>query len=278
MPMTDVNADFYVTAATVIPVIFLGLVLQGGMWAWLSRRIKTLSGQPTRLGVAVSLLQLFALAVLVANTVAEIVALHALQTSHSSATASDTVFWSSVFLLILLAISLATRIPGLIRTDLDAIKLDLEDDEELQWSGMVSRLTRPVVRTPKIFGMRLGIGNPAPSVSGKMFVTDKRLVWLSPGEMGFLGGRRVEIRAGEFASIDERRLTRLAQLAILLRGRFLHLLLTLLLSPIEVSSTNGNSYTFYVFADHAEIMPYLMALRDAGQAEGGSAQPAETTG
>jgi|SRR5579863_3144574 len=276
--MTDVNADFYVTAATVIPVIFLGLVLQGGMWAWLSRRIKTLSGQPTRLGIAVSLLQLFALAVLVANTVAEIVALHALQTSHSSATASGTVFWSTVFLLILLAISLATRIPGLIRTDLDAIKLDLEDDEELQWSGLVSRLTRPIGRTPEIFGMRFGIENPAPSVSGKMFLTDKRLVWLSPGEMGFLGGRRVEVRVGEFASVEEGRLTRLAQLGILLSGRFLHLLLTLLLSPIEVSTTNGNSYTFYVFADHAEIMPYLMALRDAGPADDGSAQPAETTG
>jgi hypothetical protein len=55
-----------------------------------------------------------------------------------------------------------------------------------------------------------------------------------------------------------------------LGGRVLHLLLTLLLSPIEVSSTSGNSYTFYVFADHAEIMPYLMALRGAGPGRAGS--------
>jgi hypothetical protein len=175
-------------------------------------------------------------------------------------------------------ISLATRIPGLVRTDLDAIKLDLEDDEELQWSGLASRLTRPIVRTRKIFGVRLEMANPAPTVSGKMFVTDKRLVWLAPGEMGYLGGRRVEIRAGEFASVDERRLTRLSQLGILLSGRVLHLLLTLLLSPIEVSSTKGDSYTFYVLADRAELLPYLTALRGAGPGRAGSTPSAEVSG
>lgn len=275
--MTDVNANFYVTAATVIPVIFLGLVLQGGLWAWLSRKIKTLSGQPTRLGAAVSFFQFFALAILVANTIAEIVALHALQTGHSSATASGTVFWSAVFLIILLAISLATRIPGLVRTDLDAIKLDLEDDEELRWSGLVPRLPRPIVRTRKIFGMRFEMTNPAPMSSGKMFITDRRLVWLPPGEMGLFGGRRVEIRAGEFARIDDRHPPGLPWLSFLLRGRFLRLLMTAVFSPIEVDSTSGNSYTFYVAASHVEIMPYLMALRNAGPAGDGSAQPDEAT-
>jgi hypothetical protein len=276
--MTDVNADFYVTAATVIPVIFLGLVLQGGLWVWLSKRIKTLSGQQTRLGAAISFLQFFALAILVANTVAEIVALHALQTGHSSATASGTVFWSAVFLLILLAISLATRIPGLVRTDLDAIELNLEDNEELHWSGLVPRLLRPLVRTRKIFGMRFEMANPAPMSSGKMFITDKRLVWLPPGEMGLLGGRRIEIRAGEFASIQERRPSGLSWLRSLWRGRFLHLLVTLVFSPIEVGSTDGRSFTFYVSADHAEIMPFLTALRGAEPPGDVAAQPGQATG
>lgn len=35
------NADFYVTAASVIPVIFLGLILEGGLWDWIAGRIRT---------------------------------------------------------------------------------------------------------------------------------------------------------------------------------------------------------------------------------------------
>jgi hypothetical protein len=129
--MSDVTADFYVTEATVIPVIFLALVLQSGLWVRLGRRITRLSSQRTRLGLTITVLQFFALAILVANTIAEIVALHALQTGHSGASASGTIFWSTVFLLILLAISLAARIPGLVWVNFDAIKLDLEDGEEL---------------------------------------------------------------------------------------------------------------------------------------------------
>jgi hypothetical protein len=106
-----------------------------------------------------------------------------------------------------------------------------------------------------------------------MFITNKRLVWIPPGEMGSLGGRRIEIRAGEFDSADWHWPPGLSRLGIPWRDRIARLLMTLAFSPLVVRSADKRSYAFYVSAKHADIMPHLTALCRAGRAAQAATPP-----
>lgn len=92
------SSDFYVTTATVIPVIFLALVLEGGLWEWVSNQIKA-PGIVTMLSrIFVSMVELFALAVLLAGTVSEILALHVILREQTNVNTENFIFTQPHFL------------------------------------------------------------------------------------------------------------------------------------------------------------------------------------
>ncbi len=73
---SDTNSpDFYVAAATIIPVLFLALVLEGGLWKWIQEQASAASDPPVVIRAFVSLLQSFAVFVLIAGALGEITAL-----------------------------------------------------------------------------------------------------------------------------------------------------------------------------------------------------------
>jgi len=101
------SSDFYVTTATVIPVVFLALVLEGGLLEWISRRIKASDVVTMPVRILVSMLQLFAVIVLLAGTVSEILALHVILRKQTTVNTENVIFYSTAFLIILLGITLA---------------------------------------------------------------------------------------------------------------------------------------------------------------------------
>lgn len=180
---TDFNADFYVATATIIPVVFLALAIEGGLWEWISGRIKT-GGIPTVPARAfVSLLQLFAVLVIFAATLSEVLALFCLWQKYDNKITGSIVFLSTVLLVLLLGLVLAARIPGVfIIQGSNALEIELEDDEEiLHWSASCTKLAIA----------------PLPYwVWGKLFITDKRIVWMTSRELGLFAAATIEIRAG----------------------------------------------------------------------------------
>ena len=108
------DVDFYVVTATVIPVVFLAIVIEGGLWAWLTDTIiKSNRDASFLVRTFISLLQAFGLLVVVAATISEILALAVLLNQRSNPTIADLIFLSTVFLIALLGTVLVARIPGI---------------------------------------------------------------------------------------------------------------------------------------------------------------------
>ena len=133
------SPDFYITAATIIPVLFLALVLEGGLWKWIQEQISDASDPPTAIRVFVSLLQVFAVFVLIAGALGEMTELYALWQADYSNVLSDIVFSTTALLVILLTAELSLQIPGLWLVTFSTIDLRLSIDEELRWSGVCAR-------------------------------------------------------------------------------------------------------------------------------------------
>jgi hypothetical protein len=238
------NSDFYVTAATVIPVVFLALVLEGGLLAWIAGKIN--EDRPATLATRtfISLLQTFAVLILLAGTVSEILALHVLLQQRTSAVTQDIVFYSTALLITLLGFVLATKIPGIFYVSSRDLSLALEDNEELCWSGVCLRLTL----------------SPIPWIVGKLFLTDRRLVWKTPKQLGLGAAPDVEIRSGELA-INQYMHAKVSSLAKLLpantlfpslpRGYF-----------FAVATSYKKTYRFCVMGKDKDISEYLDALID----------------
>jgi hypothetical protein len=110
------NADFYITAATVIPVLYLALTVQGTMFPWLVARLgKALEKMKGEVGSKAKLVKLLgtllgaytamtaAALIITAGVVGEIVALLVLVHRHDSTAARQIVFDSTVGLLVFTA-------------------------------------------------------------------------------------------------------------------------------------------------------------------------------
>jgi hypothetical protein len=172
------SSDFYVATATVIPVVFLTLVLEGGLLEWISRRIKASDVVTMPVRILVSMLQLFAVIVLLAGTVSEILALHVILRKQTTVNTENVIFYSTAFLIILLGITLAGRIPVAFVVQTGPVSLPLEDEEELLWAGRCARLV-PRIR---------------PWMWGKLFLTNERIVWMTNRELGLLAAPTIEIK------------------------------------------------------------------------------------
>jgi hypothetical protein len=179
------NADLYITAATIIPVLFLGLALEGGLWRWIKEQASEAGDPPIGMRVFVSLLQSFAVLILIAGTLGEITALYALWRRDFSNILGDVVFFTTALLVALLAAVLGLQVPGLFLVSLKAIDLKLLHGERLRWSGICFRSTHL----------------PWPYRGGKLFITDKRLVWATPKAAGLLGSPRVEVSSKDLSTV-----------------------------------------------------------------------------
>ena len=107
------NADFYITCATVIPVLFLGLVVQGGTYEDMLRAaLEAAHRQPGRIreAAAPQLLPTVAYLSLMAGLLGEVFALLAL--FHQSDTSTDraVILGLTTFLLVVVASGPAWRL------------------------------------------------------------------------------------------------------------------------------------------------------------------------
>ena len=177
------NADFYIATATIIPVIFLALILEGGLWAWIAGRISTGNVITMPVRIFVSILQLFAVAVLLAGTVSEILALSVLLHQSVNVITENIIYYSTIFLIVLLGITLLSKVPGVFVAGIGTISLDLEDEEELLWSGRCARLALTVFT----------VINISPWLWGRFFLTNKRVVWMTSKELGLAGAPTIKI-------------------------------------------------------------------------------------
>lgn len=178
------NADFYVVTGTIIPVVFLAIILEGGLWAWISDRIKTGSTITMPVRISVSLLQLLAAAILLAGTASEVLTLHVLLRQKASSATENMIFYSTVLLVILLGVVLAARVPGIFRVT-SSVSLQIEEEEEVRWSGRCAR--RVIVPYPWLWGV--------------LFVTDRRIVWMTTREHGLFAPATTEIGFEDQAEI-----------------------------------------------------------------------------
>ena len=236
------SPDLFVAAATVIPVLFLGIALEGGLWRWINSRIAGDSQASSMTQAFISLLHMLAVLIVIVGVVGEITALYALWQSDFSAVAGYITFLSTSILVVILGIQLTTLIPGLYWINLNTLKLDLWDDESLRWSGVSVRWTHGL----------------APYRGGKLFVTNRRLVWLTPREIGLLAAPPVEIRAEQLSQID----SDVEQI----RPRLIRLMLgqssfTPGRNRIIVFTKAGESFSFYLDNKaFKEAEPYLNEL------------------
>jgi hypothetical protein len=236
------NSDFYVTTATVIPVVFLALILEGGLWAWIGGRITAdvVATLPTRFFV--SLLQLFAVLILIAGVGSEILALHVLLQQRTTPTTQNIVFYSTILLVILLGLVLAARVPGLFIVSAEELLLELEDGEELRWSGKCARL----------------VMNVTPWLWGKLLVTDRRVVWMTNKELGLFGATPIEIRS-ESLAIGKNMQAELFWLAKLLPSN------NLMFTPPQgyffgIAASVKKVYWFCTVEKREELVSHLNAL------------------
>jgi hypothetical protein len=133
------NANFYTVVATVIPVLLLGLTLQGGLWAWIAKTIMATKVSSIRATLLIVGLQYLAIAIILCGTYGELAALGALWWQHIGTVNAHIVFYSTASLAILLGITLAAPIPGLLQVS-RSLELKLEDGERLRWSGACRRV------------------------------------------------------------------------------------------------------------------------------------------
>ena len=162
-------------------------------------------------------LQYLAIAIIGFGTYGEFAALGALWWQHIGTINAHIVFYSTVALAILLGITLAAPIPGLLQVS-RSLELKLEDGESLLWSGACRRVVG---------------GRFSPYRMGKLFLTNKRLVWLNAPAGGWPADD-VEIRSGEFRDI------RFGQLNLPLSS-----ITHRRVRAVAVTSTSGKSYQFF---------------------------------
>jgi hypothetical protein len=247
------NSDFYVAAATVIPVVFLGLVLQGGLWEWISQQIITdrrpavLSGSLS--GSFVSALQIFALVILFGGTVGEIMALYVLWQQQAGSWVGYVVFISAAFLVALLGVTLAAKVPGILFYKSDEPVLRLEFREKILWSASC-------LQSPEML--------PMAKLKGRLFLTDARLVFMEYRSLTSPKPVSLEIRLDKLVSISESATSLIETMLI----GFLAMLLDPMsflkfkprLSSIDIHTKVGNSYRFLVsVADGQDAAKYLRA-------------------
>jgi hypothetical protein len=106
------DADFYVTCATVIPVLFLALAVQGGTYEDMLRTaVDAAHRQPGRGrdGAAAALLPAIAYLTLVAGALGEAFALWALFSGEDTTAGRATVMVMTLFLLVVIAAGPAWR-------------------------------------------------------------------------------------------------------------------------------------------------------------------------
>jgi hypothetical protein len=235
------HPDFYVVTATVIPVIFLALVLEGGLWAWITTQINAgnLDTLPARLFV--TLLQLLATIIVGAAVMSEILALDDLWRRHNNETHETIIFYSTALLVIALGVLLAAKIPGLITIGPASVNLQLEDDNEtLLWSGRCARMMNLIL----------------PWAWGSLYVTDKRFVWTASTEAGLGAASKIELRPDEIVTIKGR----VTALTRILPGRSL----PPFLPPrciLTITIEGGINYRFAAEAKRDEIIRALELLR-----------------
>lgn len=249
------SPDFFVTIATIIPVLFLALVLEGGLWKWIREQVSDESDPSTGTRVFVSLLQFLAVFVLLAGALGEMTALYALWQEDYTGVLSDIAFWATALLVVLLTVELSLQVPGLLLLSFRSIDLRLLDGEELRWSGICARSTR--IRVPYN--------------TGKLFVTDKRLVWVTPKAAGLLGAPRVEIYSGELSEVIEGEEETPSRIR-----RWISDILSNILSPpprhrLIVISSPHREYAFYPY-EYAEALRSLRQLLP-GEDDDGLGQP-----
>jgi len=240
------NVDFYVTAATVIPVVFLGVALQGGLWAWIIEMLSTSADTNQAMRRLIYLLPKLALFILLASTVGEVLALYALLQRHSDQLIDYIVFFSTVFLVILLGLSLGARIPGIVGASVNPLTLETEPSENLLWSGPSLQRTR---------------GHRRPWRLGKIFLTDRRLVWMTRKELDPLAVRPVEIDVDTLRGISWKKESTLSQLirwplsnAYLPQGSY----------RMDLTADDGETYIFYVSSRGEQAMRHIQVESDAG--------------
>ena len=227
-------------AATVIPVLFLGLTLQGGLWAWIAHRIRTSRDMTAIARMLVSLLQLSAIIILAAGSLSEILAMYALWRQQTGPVIEATIFYSILFMVVLLGLALAIRVPGLFGSNPKALSLDLVSGEEIRWEGGAARFAVALV----------------PWVGGKLFVTDRRLVWKTSSELGLFGAPRVEILSEDLKDITYQREPQLHYRLRSLPAQFMTM--TFLPGSIpfnsffRITTKSGKSFHFGVLAEQRE--------------------------
>lgn len=236
------NADFYVAAATVIPVIFVAVILDAGFRAWIAKKITTEKNTIKVIDkTLVAAWQLSAVLVLLVGAIGEVLALYALWQVHAGPIIGDIVFSSTVFLIILLCLSLAAGIPGLFLISLRELTLTVEDDENYLWSGVCLRL----------------VSGGVPWRGGALFLTNKRLVWMTTRQMAFLAVPRIEIPAGKLKrSYVERESIKSA----LLRSLASHVLYLHRGYRLTISVADGNSHSFTICTSNDKFMEALQSL------------------
>lgn len=241
------NGDFYVTTATVIPVVFLGVALQGGLWAWIIEMLSAGADTAKAMRRLIYLLPKLALFILLAGTAGEVLALYALLQRRSDELIDYIVFFSTVFLVILLGLSLGARIPGIVGASVNPLTLETEPSENLLWSG------------PSL--QRIG-GRHRPWRLGKIFLTDRRLVWMTRKELDPLVAAPVEIDIDTLRAISRKKESALSQLirwplsnAYLPQGSY----------RIDLTVDDGETYRFYVSSRGEQAMRHLQVESDAGQ-------------
>jgi hypothetical protein len=241
------SSDFYITAATIIPVLFLALVIEGGLWKWIQGQVSEASDPPIVIRIFVSLLQAFAVLVLIAGALGEVTALYALWRTDFSSVLSDIVFSTTVLLVVFLTVELSMQIPGIFLVSLNKVKLTRLADEKLRWSGMCVRSTR----------------FPWPYTGGKLFVTNRRLVWTTPKAAGLLGAPRVEISSKDLSMVMEGK-DKPPSLREKLKSNFFFLRGS---HCIIVVSGSGHKYTFFLDDEYTETLRYLKKLLPKGDDE-----------
>jgi hypothetical protein len=176
-----------------------------------------------------------------------VLALYALLPRHSDKLIDYIVFFSTVFLVILLGLSLGARIPGIVGASVNPLTLATEPSENLLWSG------------PSLQRVR---GRHRPWRLGKIFLTDKRLVWMTRKELDLFAVVPVEIDVDTLRGISWTRESAFSQLirwplsnAYLPQGSY----------RVDLTADDGETYTFYVSSRGEQAMRHLEVESAAGQ-------------
>jgi hypothetical protein len=135
------------------------------------------------------------------------------------------------------------QIPGLFLITFNTIELRLLADEEVAWSGVCARSTR----FPWLYN------------TGKLFVTNKRLVWVMPKAAGLFAPPRVEISSRDLSTAREGKEKLPGRI-----GQWYSSILSNFFSPparrcLIVISESGRKYSFYPY-EYTEALRYIEQL------------------